>query len=142
MINHLNSLLIEGVLVNDPEIVAHVKSSPDVKLVKFTLANDYYYVGTDGSKKKDTLFLPVQTWGALAERCFVQMRKGMTARCVGKLKQRNWETESGEKHCVLELVAKHIEYKSPRKNEVKVLDAPDNDADEPKLSESDVFYVI
>lgn len=140
MINHLNSLLIEGVLVNDPEVVAHVKSSPEVKLVKFTIANDYFYVGTDGGKKKDTLFIAVQTWGALAERCLVQMKKGMTTRCVGKLKQRNWETESGDKHSVIELVAKHIEYRSSKKNAVKVLDA--GDEEEPKLGESEVFYVI
>lgn len=139
MINHLNSLLIEGVLVNDPEIVARVKATPDVKLVKFTIANDYFYVGSDGEKKKDTLFLPVQVWGTLAEKCLDKMKKGMTARCVGKLKMRTWEGENSEKHSIMELVAKHLEYRTPKKQKLEVLEATE---EEDKLGESEVFYVI
>ncbi len=141
MINHLNSLLIEGVMVNNPEVVAHVKKDPEVKLVKFTIANDYYYVGTDGSKKKDTLFLTVQTWGGLADRCLIQMSKGMTVRVVGKLKMRTWETEGGEKRSVIELVAKHIEYRKSKKSKVEVLEVTEEE-EETVVSESEVFYVI
>ena len=139
--NHLNSLLIEGVLVNDPEIVARVKATPDVKLVKFSIANDYFYVGSDGEKKKDTLFLPVQVWGSLADKCLDKMKKGMTTRCVGKLKMNSWEGEAGDKHSVVELVAKHIEYSSPRRGSLEVLEVPEKDEDA-SVGESEVFYVI
>ena len=145
MMNHLNSLLIEGVMVNNPEIVARVKATPDVKLVKFTIANDYYYVGADGSKKKDTLFLPVQVWGTLAEKCLNQMKKGMTTRCGGKLKMSTWEDESGEKHSIIELIAKHIEYRSPRKGNLEVLEVVEEEEREGKdesVGEAPVFYVI
>lgn len=142
MINHLNNLLIEGVLVNDPEIVARVKATPDVKLVKFTIANDYYYVASDGSKKKDTLFLPVQVWGSLAERCIAKMRKGMTSRCVGKLRANSWEDEDGKKHTVVELVARHIEYRTPRRGNLEVLEPSNEDVEEEELGETPAFYVI
>ncbi len=141
MINHLNSLLIEGILVNDPEIVAKVKATPDVKLVKFTIANDYFYLSSEGEKKKDTLFLPVLVWGTLAERSLAKLKKGMTARCVGKLKMRSWEGESGDKHSVVELVAKHLEYRTPKKGKLEILEEQQEEEDS-NLAEQEVFYVI
>ena len=74
IMNHLNNLLIEGVLVVEPEIVAVAKESNN-KLVKFSIASDRVYVDKEGNKQKETLFLPVIVWGSLAEMCLKHLHK-------------------------------------------------------------------
>ena len=142
--NHLNNLLIEGVLVVDPEIVAIAKESNN-KLVKFSIASDRVYVDKEGNKQKETLFLPVIVWGSLAEMCLKHLHKGIAARLVGRLKMNKWETQTGEKKSYIELVAQHIEYKktyadkkSQKKEETIIFEEKEGESD--SLSESTVVY--
>ena len=144
IMNHLNNLLIEGVLVVEPEIVAVAKESNN-KLVKFSIASDRVYVDKEGNKQKETLFLPVIVWGSLAEMCLKHLHKGITARLVGRLKMNRWETQAGEKRSYIELVAQHIEYKranadkrSPKKEETVIFEEKEGESD--SLSESTVVY--
>lgn len=140
--NHLNNLLIEGVLVIDPETVAIAKETKN-KLVKFSIASDRIYVDREGIKQKETLFLPVLVWGSLAEMCLTHLHKGITTRLVGRLKMNKWETAAGEKRTTIELVAQHVEYKkytNKRKEETIVMDEKEGESD--ALSESVVLYRI
>ena len=78
MINQLNNILLEGTTVNDPEVVA-TSLTTKKRLVKFNLANDQYWLDRSGNMQQDTLFIPIQCWGDLGERCLERVKKGMAA---------------------------------------------------------------
>ena len=140
--NHLNNLLIEGVLVMDPETIALAKESKS-KLVKFSIASDRIYIDKEGIKQKDTLFLPVLVWGSLADMCLSHLSKGIIVRLVGRLKMNRWETTAGEKRTSIELIAQHVEYKkytNKKKEETVVMEEKEGESD--TLSESIVLYRI
>ena len=147
MINHLNNVLLEGVLVLDPEIVAKSKEGDknQFTLAKTRLATDRFYVDRNGQKQVDTLFIDIQMWGSLAERAVSSLSKGMTCRIVGRLKMCSWEGDGGTKRRNIEIVANHIEFNRAKnrndgsKTEEKII-LVDSDHECDKLSEKEVLY--
>ncbi len=148
MINHLNNVLLEGVLVTKPEVVARSKEEDQTKyvLAKTRLATDRYYVDRNGGKQVESLYIDIQMWGNLAERAVKSMDKGMTCRVVGRLKMCSWDGENGEKRRSYEIVASHVEFRytkklNGKKTEEKVI-LDDNEHEGDKVSEKEVVYII
>lgn len=108
--NQLNNIIIEGTVINTPEVVAKNTSTGN-KLVKMTLVNDRYYKDIEGKSKQDSLFIVVQCWGELGEKVLSVVDKGLVIRVVGRLRMERWETKTGEKRNALEIVASHVEYR-------------------------------
>ena len=50
--NHLNSVLLEGVLVDNPKLIPLVDPPNGIRLVKFDVASDRFYVNREGVKGK------------------------------------------------------------------------------------------
>ena len=126
--NQINSIVLEGTLINTPEVVAKSATS-DSRLVKFTIANDRFYKDNDGTPKQETLFLVIQCWGELGEKVLKCLSKGIVARVVGRLMMCRWETKTGEKRSTIEIVANHIEYR-PKQPALVSLDAEEGDDEE------------
>ena len=126
--NQINSIVLEGTLINTPEVVAKSATS-DSRLVKFTIANDRYYKDNDGTPKQETLFLVIQCWGELGEKVLKCLSKGIVARVVGRLMMCRWETKTGEKRSTIEIVANHIEYR-PKQPALVSLDSEEGDDEE------------
>ena len=81
MLNNLNSVLIEGNLVRDPEL----KYSPKGAAVcSFALASNRYFK-QDEETQKEVSFFDVTTWARLAEVCGEYLKKGRGVRVVGRL---------------------------------------------------------
>lgn len=147
--NHLNSILLEGVLVRDPEVAA-VSPRTGGKLVKFTLASDRFYMDRNGNKIQDTLFISVQTYGTCGERVLDKLKKGITARVIGQLKLCKWQDKEGKKCSTFEIVARHVEYKVKKskengniKEETVVLEAEDDDVKaEEEMTEKELAYTL
>ena len=99
--NHLNNLLIEGTLITNPEVIA---LNNENRLVLFSIASDRVFIDMEGKKQKETLFLPVVSWGSLADLCLNHLEKGITVRIVGRIRK-NSEANN------IELLAQHIEFK-------------------------------
>ena len=112
--NHLNSVLLEGVLTDDPRKVELVEASAGIRLVKFDLASDRYYMGRNGEKKVETVFVPVQCWGSLGDKAAERMRKGMTGRIVGRMRLCRWIGSDGNARRGIEIVAEHVEFRTPK----------------------------
>ncbi len=147
--NHLNSLLIEGTVVQDPSIVWEGNGNDEAKLVRFVIASDRYFVDRQGKTQKETLFLPVTAWNKLGELSLKFLKKGVSVRCVGKLRMSKWENEKGEARSAIELSADHIEFKKSAKSkqdgseggEIKAETfILDEDKTESKVGESVVLY--
>lgn len=108
--NQINNIVLEGTLINDPEVVAKANTS-DSRLVKFTVANDSYYKDATGLLQQKTTFMVIQCWGELGEKVMKSLKKGTIARIVGKLEPCRWVTRTGEKRWSNEILANHIEYR-------------------------------
>lgn len=60
--------------------------------------------------KEEVLFIDVVTFGKQAENAAKYLTKGSKVNVEGRLQQRRWETEAGEKRSKHEVVAENILY--------------------------------
>lgn len=60
--------------------------------------------------KEEVLFVDVVTFGKQAENAAKYLLKGSKVNVEGRLQQRRWETEAGEKRSKHEVVAENIVY--------------------------------
>jgi single-strand DNA-binding protein len=105
--NNLNSILIEGNLVRDPEFRTTPKGTA---VCKFSIASNRFYK-QDDALEKEVGFFDVESWGKLAERAQSQGRKGRGARVVGRLKQERWQSTDGKAMARVVIVAEHVEFR-------------------------------
>lgn len=105
--NNLNSVLIEGNLVKDPE---ERRTSQDIAVSNFT-------IGVNRSYKKDddyvseVSYFDIEVWAGLAEICVKHLNKGRGVRVVGRLKQDRWVDETENNRSKIKIVAEHVEFK-------------------------------
>jgi len=105
--NNLNSVLIEGNLVRDPEYRTTPKGTP---VCKFPIASNRFYKQND-AVEKEVGFFDVESWGKLAERVNDIGRKGKGVRVVGRLKQDRWQSSEGKAMSKVSIVAEHVEFR-------------------------------
>ena len=55
-----------------------------------------------------TSFFNIVCWRQLAENVAASLKKGMRVVATGRLEQRSWETDQGEKRSVVEIVADEV----------------------------------
>lgn len=62
----------------------------------------------DGEWQEQTSFFNVTCWGTLGENAAASVSKGQRVIVFGRLEQRSWETEEGEKRTVIEVIADEV----------------------------------
>ena len=107
MMNNLNSVLIEGNLVRDPELKYTQKGAA---VCSFALASNRFFK-QDEETQKEVSFFEVTTWSRLAEVCGEYLKKGRGVRVVGRLKQDRWTSPEGQGRSKVIIVAEHVEFK-------------------------------
>jgi single-strand DNA-binding protein len=105
--NNLNSVLIEGNLVRDPDLSY---TSKGTAVCKFTVACSRSYKQDDGFQKEVSYF-DVSAWMRQAEVCGEYLKKGRGVRVVGRLRQDRWTSPEGQTRSKIEIVAEHVEFK-------------------------------
>ena len=121
--NHLNTLLIEGNFVRDPEI----KTTPkNTAICKFSIASTRYFKAGEGYEKEVSYF-DIEAWAKLAEAISIKGKKGIGCRLVGRLKQDRWNDPDGKPRSKVVIVAEHVEFKADFKKEDGQNDSGDND---------------
>ena len=110
--NNLNSILIEGNLVRDPESRATAKGTA---VSTFSIATNRYYK-QDSGFEKEVSFFDVESWGKLSESVRDKGRKGRGVRVVGRLKQDRWTGNDGKPRSRISIVAEHVEFRPDFKN--------------------------
>jgi single-strand DNA-binding protein len=105
--NNLNSILIEGNLVRDPELSY---TSKGTAVCKFSVACNRQWKQDDGVQKEVSYF-DVSTWTRLAEVCGEYLKKGRGVRVVGRLKQDRWTDADGKGRSKVFIIAEHVEFK-------------------------------
>ncbi len=113
--NQINSIIIEGMIVQDPRLVAEAGADGDWGcLVKFDIANHRRYKNREGELMDEATFMQVQAWGDLADKCLANLKKGMSVRVVGRMRLSKWLNKDNEERKNLEILAQHIEYRMRR----------------------------
>ena len=104
-----NKIILMGNLTRDPEI----RYNPSGKAVaSFGIAVNSKQGGQD---KAD--FFDVIAWEKTAELCSQYLNKGDSALIEGKLTQRRWETDDGQKRNKVEIVAFNVQFMGKRQSE-------------------------
>ena len=104
--NDLNSILIEGNLVRDPEIKELENGS---HVCNMTIACNRYYK-KDGEYEQDVSFFEVTAWNNNAKRCS-GFAKGRGVRVIGYLKQDRWVDNNGDNRTKIHIIADQINFK-------------------------------
>jgi single-strand DNA-binding protein len=111
--NNLNSILIEGNMVKDPQFRSTPKGVP---VCTFSLACNRYSKHDSGFEK-EVSFFEVETWAKLAEACNDLGKKGRGVRVVGRLKQDRGTDNEGKYQTQIKIVAEHVEFQTESKKE-------------------------
>jgi single-strand DNA-binding protein len=103
----MNKAILIGNLIADPETRTNGEST---KFTSFSIAVN--------AIKKDTpaFFIRVSTIGNIADACEKYLKKGSKVCVEGRLKNRSWTTQAGEKRHSTELDAERVEFLSARKD--------------------------
>jgi len=96
--------------------MGHLTRNPDLKylengtpVVNFGLAmNHKFKQGED--LKEEVCFIDVVVFGKQAEPCAEYLTKGAGCLVEGRLRQRQWVTEDGQKHSKHEIVAQSVTF--------------------------------
>ena len=131
--NPLNSILLEGNVVKQPDIRETAKGTA---VCTFSIASNRSFRSEAGIFDKEVSFFEVEAWGQLAIICCQQCTKGRGVRVVGRLKQGRWTDTAGKNHSKVTIIAEHVELKPVFQKEEK----PDyNGTEAPKQNASTIF---
>ena len=106
MASDSNSITISGNITREPEM----RYTPSgVSKVTFGVAVNRSWRNQQTQEwEEQTSFFNVVAWRQLAENVSASLTKGSRVVVSGRLEQRSWETESGEKRSIVEVVADDV----------------------------------
>ena len=95
-----NNVTLVGNLVDDPEL----RFTPSgVAMAKVRFAVNRRYQDRNGEWQEDTSYFTGTCWRDMAENVAESFTKGTRVIVVGRLTQRSWETNEGEKRSTVEV---------------------------------------
>jgi len=106
MATNLNNVTVVGNITRDPEMrfTANGRSTTNFGIA----VNRSWRNQQTNEWEERTSFFNVVSWGNLADNVGSALKKGMRVLVTGRLEQRSWETEQGDKRSVVEIVADEV----------------------------------
>ena len=101
-----NSVTVVGNITRDPELRFTPSGQANVKLG--LAVNRRWQNRQTQEWEEATSFFDVVCWGSLAENVGNSLSKGARILVTGRLEQRSWETQDGDKRYATEIVADEI----------------------------------
>lgn len=100
----MNYVFLIGRLTKDPDlrITKNGKST-----ARMTLAVDRDYKNKNGERETD--FIPIVTWGSLAETCAMYLEKGKKICVIGKMEVRSYIDKEIKKY-ITEVIARDVRF--------------------------------
>ncbi|MBI4726855.1 single-stranded DNA-binding protein [candidate division TA06 bacterium] len=137
----LNRVFMVGRLTKDPELR---QTTNGTSVANFTIALNRRYKSATGEWKDEATYVGVVAWQKLAELCKQYLAKGRAVLVEGKLQNRNWETEDGQKRSIIEIRADRIEFLDRESRSAAATGATGSESgpdpvanEEPAISKSD-----
>ncbi len=106
MTNNLNSLILEGRLLENAELTETLEGSA---ICNFFVGVSRTYKGRTGNDVEEVSNFKVGCYGAMARSLAPQLTKDKEVRVVGRLKQHKWTDKDGKKWSEIVVVAEHVE---------------------------------
>jgi single-strand DNA-binding protein len=101
-----NNITVVGNCTRDPELRFTASGQA---LASFGVAVNRRWQNRQTNEwEEQTSWFNVVVWGDMAENLSDTLSKGMRVIVTGRLEQRSWETEQGEKRSVVEIVADEV----------------------------------
>jgi len=94
-----------GRLTADPQLTY---TQGGASVTKFSIASSYTY--TNGAKKESTSFFNCVAWGKTGEIIAQYVKKGQRIAIEGRLQQRSWDDQSGNKRTAVEIVVENFNF--------------------------------
>lgn len=107
----MNKIEILGRLTKEPETRYTTKNAP---VSNFTLAVDRR-IKKDGESNAD--FFNIRAFGTLADVCNKYLHKGSQIVIIGRLQNRSWDDEQGQKHYITDIIAEEMYFAGSNKSE-------------------------
>ena len=107
----MNKVHLIGNLTKDPELRYTKQNIP---VASYTIAINNRY-----GEKQQTDFINISTWGKSGEFIKKYFQKGQPIAITGRLKNKNYEDNNGNKHYSMEVVTEDIEFVGSKK-EIKI----------------------
>ena len=102
-------------LKNSVKLIGNVGQTPEIKelesgkkMAKFSVATNEYYYNKQGEKVAQTYWHNLVAWGKTAELVENYVQKGKQLAIEGKLTNRTYEGQDGQKHYITEVVVNEI----------------------------------
>ncbi len=102
-------------LRNKVQLIGNVGENPELtvlengkKVVRLSLATNSYYKNAQGKKVQSTDWHTLVAWGKLAEIIEDYAAKGKEIAIEGKLTSRSYETKSGDKRYITEIIVNEV----------------------------------
>jgi single-strand DNA-binding protein len=101
-----SNVTVVGNLTRDPELRFTPNGAP---VTTFGVAVNRRWMNRDKSEwEESTSFFNVTCWRDLAQNVSDSLEKGARVVVTGRLEQRSWETQDGERRSVVEIVADEV----------------------------------
>ena len=101
----LNKVTIIGNVGNEPEM----RFTPNGKPVtSFSVATNWVYTSPEGERRQETEWFNVVAWNRLAEQGNQFLGKGRLVYAEGRIHTRNWESQDGQPHSRIEVIANRV----------------------------------
>lgn len=95
-----NAVTLVGNLVDDPEL----RFTPSgVAMAKVRFAVNRRYQDRNNEWQEETSFFGGTCWRDMAENVAESLQKGARVIVTGRLEQRSWETQEGDKRSIIEV---------------------------------------
>ena len=101
-----NKVILIGNLTKDPEIRYTPSGTP---VASFRLAVNHKYKQGDDFKE-EVCFIDIVVFGKQAENCGQYLSKGSSVIVDGRLQERRWQTDEGQKRSKHEVVAQTVRF--------------------------------
>jgi len=101
-----NKVILMGNLTRDPEVRFTPSGMP---VANFRIAVNHRYKQANEAKD-DVCYIDVVVFGKQAESCGQYLNKGNGVIVDGRLQERRWETEEGQKRSKHEVVAQQVRF--------------------------------
>jgi len=99
-----NTTTLAGNLTNDPEI-RYTRDGNAMTTFGLAVNERRRVRGSEEQFEEETSFFDIVCWRDMAENVALSLVKGSRVVVTGKLEQRSWETEAGERKKRIEVVA-------------------------------------
>jgi len=101
-----NSITLCGNITREPELRFTPSGQPKAN---FGIAVNRRWQNRQTNEWEEAVsFFNIVAWGSLGENASESLSKGSRVLVTGRLEQRSWETEDGEKRSIVEVVADAI----------------------------------